>query len=394
MNFQYKGIDKQGKNVIGTISALKESQAIKSLRDSGVYILEIEYVKNKNFKKKLLGSKYVYQISKELSVMLNAGLNIEKSITLLIESLDNQKIKILFENILNDIKSGSSLSSAFENKGVFDDMVISLIKVGESTGNLKEAFENIAEYTSFKIKFKSEVINALIYPAFLSGASLVTIIGIFKFIIPKFFSLFAGDVNKLPFLSKLIFKISLFLDLKYILTISFMLILLIMLLRFFRLDFKNKVMYILIDIPFIGSLIKDYELSKFYYSMYVTLKGGLEFLNAFELSRALLSNRKLYDGFRDVSNSIKTGNTISKAFSTVSFLQNVVIGMLKVGEESGNLKDIFHELYIMSDERLRNRIKKLLVLIEPVIITLMGLIIGTIVISLILTVMGVSNIKL
>jgi general secretion pathway protein F len=124
------------------------------------------------------------------------------------------------------------------------------------------------------------------------------------------------------------------------------------------------------------------------------LKSGIEFIKALKLSVGLIQNKYLRESIEPAIAQIREGKKIAAVFSHLPLLPNIVPNMIMVGEESGNLKEIFFEIHQMFDERFKNTVKRVLILIEPVIITLMGLLVGFIVISLILTVMSASNIKL
>jgi general secretion pathway protein F len=128
--------------------------------------------------------------------------------------------------------------------------------------------------------------------------------------------------------------------------------------------------------------------------MYSMLQSGIEFIRALKLSAALIQNPLLRTPIESFVEQIKGGKKIADVFSQANFLPEIVPNMLRVGEGSGNLKDIFHELYQLFDERFKNSTKRALVLVEPIIIVMMGLLVGFIVVSLILTVMSVGKIKL
>jgi general secretion pathway protein F len=141
-------------------------------------------------------------------------------------------------------------------------------------------------------------------------------------------------------------------------------------------------------------VILNLELSRFSYAMYSMLQSGIEFIKALKLSASLIQNPHLRGPIESLVEQIKGGKKIAEAFSQVHFLPEIVPNMLRVGEGSGNLKELFLELHQIFDERFKNTTKRVLVLVEPSIIVIMGMIVGFIVISLILTVMSVSNIKL
>ncbi|MEN2985834.1 MAG: type II secretion system F family protein, partial [Thermodesulfovibrionaceae bacterium] len=269
---------------------------------------------------------------------------------------------------------------------------ISMIKIGEKTGNLKEAFANIANYISFNIKFKEEIKNAMIYPVFLIVASFIALLGIFKIIIPRFYSVFAEGFENLPFLSKTLYSISSSINLKnlFLLTVGVGLLVITVRNRLIYL----KILDFFIFFPFFKRFFFELELSRFCYTMSSMLKSGVEFINALNYSAEIIKSENIKKAIKQTIPLIKEGKSISKVFSEIDFLPSIFKGTIKVGEESGRLVDMFFELYQYFDERFKNSIKRFLNILEPMIITFMGIIIGLIVLSLILTIMSVSNIRL
>lgn len=396
MDFEYVGIDKAKKEVKGVISADSITQAKKKLKESGLLIIKVEEYKKGLFSLKSykINDEELYRISKEFAVLLNSGIVLDRALAMIRDSLDSEKLKKFIEQVLLDIKAGKSLSESFESKNMFDPLVITMLKVGETIGNLKDSFENIAQYMDFRVKFKNDIRNAMAYPMFLIAASFLTLIAIFKIIIPKFFSIFGQEPKHLPLLSKILYVVSKNLTTKNEIIFAVILVAFYLISKYTKLNLSQKISNYSVRIPFIKNLILQIELSKLCYAMYSMLKNGVEFIKALELSKDIIKNKYIATEIAKTIPKIKQGESISEAFKGVRFLPPIMIGMIKVGEESGNMKDMFYELYSLFNERLNNTIKKLLVLVEPTIITIMGLIVGTIVVSLMLTVMSVSNIKL
>jgi len=395
MDFEYITLDKTGKEIRGVLSAESLKEAKLKLKESGLVIVKVEPKKENLFSQsQRIKDDDLYTISKEMSVLLNSGIVLDRALKMVIDSLGQEKLKIFLENILKDIKSGKSLSSAFEEKKMFDPLVITMLKVGETTGNLKDAFDNIAQYTDFRIKFRNEIRNAMAYPMFLIFASFATLVAIFKLIIPRFFSIFGSNPKHLPLISRFLYDFSKSLNTKTEIAFTFIIIGLYVISRYFKLNLYQKLTNYFVYVPILGNLIIQIELSKFCYAMYAMLKNGVEFIKALDLATNVIRNDFIKEGFKKTSPKIKEGKSISEAFDELSFVPPIFKGMIKVGDESGNMKDMFYELYSLFDEKLKNTIKKVLSLVEPIIITVMGLVVGTIVVSLMLTVMSVSNIKL
>ncbi|MEK6684051.1 MAG: type II secretion system F family protein [Nitrospirota bacterium] len=399
MDYKYRCVDISGKEVRGALPALDIGDAKSRLKAMGLIAIELAerkdlFVREYGGRKRITDTD-LYHLSKELSVLLSARITIDKAMETLIASVSNGAVKATMQYVLGEMKGGKRLSQAFEETRRFNPLVNVMIRVGEDVGDLRSAFENIAEYMHFKIQFKNEIRNATTYPLFLVVASMVTLLVIVKLILPRFFSIFGPDKASLPFVTKALYSISQSINLTNLLILLVLMGLIGLGLRRINLrEMFQKVYSYLIFIPFLKNMIIYLELSRFSYAMYYMLKGGVEFIHALRLSTGLIQNTPIRVAVERTLPPIKEGKSIAEVFSYISFLPPMMPGMLRAGEASGNLKEIFFELYRVFNERFTNSMKRLGVLLEPVIITITGIVIGIIVISLMLTVMSASNIRL
>lgn len=383
------------------IKTKKQADSINSLKkelvSSGFVVVSINPVEKGfsiNLIEKTIKDKDIYQFFRELSILTKSKVKLDKSLQILINSTQNQKLKQKIEDILKQIKAGEEVSAAFEKTRLFNPLIISLIKASEITGDLSTGFENSANYIKFQIQFKNEIKSAMVYPSFLIFSSMLTILIILKFIVPKFFSVFPeAKPENLPTLSKVILYISnsTTLNLAFISAIS------LLILTIYILKKQNKLsnLYAVgFYIPVLKDLLINLNLSRFFYSMYSMLSSGVEFIKALELSSMTIQSKNLRNTILSTVDEIKKGKSISEAFSTAGILNQSTLAMITVGEESGNLQEILFEIYSTYDENFKNSTKRLLTIMEPLIITVTGVIVGFIVISLILTVITITNVKL
>ncbi|MDL1957477.1 MAG: type II secretion system F family protein [Candidatus Desulfofervidus auxilii] len=394
--FIYSVLDSFGQEIKGVLFAENYEEALSKLRNQGYIVLELKEKSDKKaffpFRKKF-GIQELYTFTKEFNILLRSGIRVDLALELLIKTTTNEALKNILSQVLKDLKGGKSLSKAFEDTKKFTPLFITMIQVGETTGNLRSAFENLSDYFRFQIQFRSELINALTYPLFLVIASFLTLIFMFNFVIPKFFSLFYTTAY-LPLPAKILIGLNKIFTFKNLFILFFSIFFIIFLKRFEGVKKILQIFYSYIFyLPIIGKLFLNFELSKFCYAMYSMLQSGIEFIKAFALSINLIQNSQLRNSLYATIDQIKSGRSIAEVFSQVYFLPEIVPHMISVGETSGELKDIFFELYQIFDERFKNQVKRLLVLVEPTVILVMGLIVGFIVLSLILTVVSISNIK-
>ncbi len=399
MDFEYRCLDPAGRNSTGTITAEGIAEARSLLKERSLTVVEMKArtvspVRKFKFGKKVKDAD-LYNMFRELSILLKSGIKIDRALEVLGASLSSAPLKESISSILKNIKAGKTIAQAFSDTGRFNLLTTTMIHAGESVGDIRSAFENIAEYQRFHIQFKGEIKNALTYPTFLIGASFFTILVIFKFIIPRFFSIFGKNEVTLPLAAKVLYTIGNFLNLTNIYFLATAVVLVFVLMKMVNArKALSKAYSYLIYIPVIGTLILYLELSRFSYSMYSMLNSGIAFIDALRLSTGIIMDKRIRESIEPTINQIKEGKGIADVFSRIRLLPDLVPNMLRVGEESGNLKEIFFEIHNVFDERFRNTTKRALALVEPVVITITGIIVGFIVISLILTVMSVGNIKL
>jgi general secretion pathway protein F len=397
-DFSYKCIDPSGSGIHGSVTATDKAAAIAQLRSRSLTVIDLTEVKGKisstTLWKKSLSQQDIYNVMRELSTLLRSGITIDKSLELLIQTSRNPELKEILAKILTDIKTGQGVARSLNQTERFDPFIINMIQVGEAVGELQSAFENVAQYLKFQIQFKAEIKNALVYPVFLVFASIVSFVVIFNFIIPRFFSIFGTNKEALPFSAKILYAISEWFSVTNLGIFAIVIITLFVAKPWYAQYVKIPgIREISARIPGVRQLMLNLDLSRFSYAMYSMLQGGVEFIVAMSLSASIIQNERLKAPILLCIDQIKEGKKIADVFSQLEILPDIVYPMIKVGEESGNLKEIFNELYQMFDESLKNSIKRLVILIEPTIIIAMGLIVGFIVITLILTVMSVSTIN-
>lgn len=398
--FEYRAVDSTGQILVGGIYAPDLQQAKNSLRAKGLIILDIREKSKPLLSIKHLSSllrrgideRELYSLFRELSILLRSGLTLDRALAILIDSVPTENLRKTLEAIQQGIREGRSVTQAFSEANFLPPLLLSMISAGEAIGKLASAFENVAEYYKFRINFRNELKSALAYPVFLIIASLITIFIVFRFILPRFFGLFADLTLPLP--AKILYTTGLFVSkIKW----YYLPIIILLLWLIFKTDFlknlREKIFQYIIKLPILQRFARDLDLARFSHSMYSMLKSGIDFIDALYLSKNIVLNKNLQSFLDYAILEIRKGMSISDAFKNAPYITPIYYNMLKVGEESGNLKEIFWELYTMHEENFRNNIKRILALIEPAIITLTGIFIGLIVISIILTVINAGVIK-
>jgi len=396
-DFSWAGVDQRGKESRGIIAAANRGDALVRLKERGLTVTVLEEKKGAQIsfsRGRRVNNQDICYMARELGTLLRSGMQIDKSLDILMHSAEKQDMKEILSFILTNIRSGKSVTSAFGETGRFSQFLINMIHNNEEIGRLPDAFESIARYLRFQIQFRGEIRDAMTYPAFLIFASMATFIIIFQFIVPRFLGIFGASADTLPAAARFLFAMSHWLSMKNMLIAGSVIPVIYILGRLYpaKIHFSG-LQEKLIRVPLVGSLILNLELSQFSYSMHAMLEAGVEFIKSLRLSTGLISNASLRESLEAVAVQIREGGKIADSFAQVSLLPPMIPNMIRVGEESGNLKDIFFEIYQIFDERFKTSVKRALTLLEPAIIIVMGMLVGFIVLTLIQTVMSVGNLK-
>jgi len=402
MTFTYKALNSGREIIKGEIQALNSSDAVKRIHALELLPLDIkERVTRKTLKKlALFQSKNIKKedlmvATRELSVMLKAGIPILRALRILIDANKEKKLGEVFERIYEHVKQGESLAAALDKeKPQFSETTINMIKTGEKSGRLAEALFNVSKDLEHALLISSEVKNALAYPAFLLAMSGIALVFIFTVVIPKFTIILEKINVELPLYSRLVLNTGTFVRDHFLVILS---LLLVGLYGLSLLRKKENVRYVfnrfLAEAPLIKSLIVQIELSRFSHALAVLLSSGVEIIHSLQMSVAAMSNAFLKKKFSDVAGRLKRGDSLHKALRDVDLFPRIAVNMIEVGEETGKLSEVLDEISSLYMEKFRNAMKRAISLLEPVVICFVGIIIGFIVISLVSAIMSLNEIR-
>jgi len=402
MTFAYKALTAAQRMIKGEIQALDEAEAVKKIRSLSLLPLDVKArVKSRAlkqmalFKPKTIKKEELMVAMRELSVMLSAGIPILRALRILIDGNKDKVLGDVLDRVYEDTKKGESLGSALENaRAHFSDTIISMVRTGEKSGELPQVLLNISRDLEHSLLIESEVKNALAYPAFLLGMSGLALAFIFTVVIPKFTVILEKLDVQLPVYSRLLLSSGSFVK-KYLYIFAGLLLLLLYALR--RLSKRPEVKYFvnrtLLKAPIFRNLILEIDLSRFSHALAVLLGSGVDIVHSLRMSVEAMGNRFLRKKFADVGGRLKRGESLNRAIQAVGLFPSIAVNMIEVGEETGKLPEILEEISVLYMERFRTAMKRAISLLEPVIITIVGIVIGFIVISLISAIMSLNEIR-
>lgn len=285
--------------------------------------------------------------------------------------------KILFK-ISNHIQKGNSITDSFKNTKLFSNFFISMLRAGEVSGNLDKVMNNLSDYYNKEYKLKNKILGIMTYPIILIISSFVVMIFMLIKVIPNFAESFLGNGIEPPIMTKLLINASLFVreNLIYIILLSIVTLLSIV----FYITTSAKAKYFINKIKFKIPLVRDINqlviVSRFSRSLLILLSSGVQIMDAIDISSKVIDNEFAYDQILLSSESLKRGNSISSSLELSNIFPNLFISMVSIGEESGKLDNTLQSITEFYDNELDTTIEQIIRLLEPVIIMVIGVIVG------------------
>mgnify|MGYP001005772364 CR=1 FL=1 len=397
MRFSYKCISKGGNTTQGEIEADSAALAINKLKNEGLLVVSIKPTKSatkKQFSNKV-SLKDLEFLTAELSILLGNGIKLDKALKMLAKVKADSPVGNLINSLSNAISKGSHLADAFANyPQYFSPLYINLLKIGEQTGELKKVFYELALDLKFKAELKKRITQALVYPTAILCVCVASILFIFNFVVPSMSSIFEGR-DTIPFYTQFILDTSTWLQ-------QYQLYLLVGLVFFgyaLKIGWQNPkyqsfLQELAFKLPFFGGLILEVERVNFTSAISLMLKSGLKIdqavLNAKESLQSIELKRQVDFSLQE----LKRGSSLNQALSSSDIFPDFYRSLIEVGEETAELQSVFEEIVGRSRNEFDTKISQFLNLLEPLLILFMGLIVGGVVVTLMLSITSANDVGL
>jgi len=330
---------------------------------------------------------------RQFSALLTAGIPILQCCEILEKSQVKTDLRLLIFSIKQELLSGKDFYSSLScHDNYFDAITCQLVKIGEYTGNMDVVLNMIAKEKEKQVAFKSSIKQALFYPCIITIAAIIVTLSMFLFVIPRFAELFASTHVQLPLLTRIIFFLSLKLQQYiYILFVpAFAIMMLFIPNEYFR-KFKRQALQYLVKLPFLQPFLRKIILARFARNLAMAFSAGVPITDALKLVMHISSHPEFTFALIKLRNKIYSGLQLHQAMQSLPFFPDLMIQMIKIGEESGSLDHLLLKLagFFESDtELLLNQFSKLL---EPLIMLVLGALIGGLVIAMYLPIFNLGN---
>jgi type IV pilus assembly protein PilC len=386
--FIWKGKTRQGAATGGVLVADSKDLAIADLRRRQIDVTTVKE-KGKEFAVPRLGSGKVQPrrlaiFTRQFSVMIDAGLPLVQCLEILGSQQDNRLFQKIILAVRQDIEAGNSLAEAMrKHPKAFDDLFVNMVAAGEAGGILDTILRRLSTYIEKAVKLAGQVKTALIYPiAVISVAAIVVFIILWK-VIPTFAALFAALGAELPLPTRLVIKASNFIANYIVFIVVGFFVVSFVLKRYYATYRGRRVIdRMVIGSPILGDIMRKIAVARFCRTLATLTASGVPILDGLEITAKTAGNAIVEDAIMGVRKSVEAGRTIAEPLAETKVFPPMVVQMIGVGEQTGALDQMLNKIADFYEEEVDNAVTGLMKLMEPVMIALLGIIIGTIVIAM------------
>lgn len=396
-NFKYKAMNKKGERLEGTYNAISRDEVIEMISSNNYYPLMVEEIREgtkielRLFER--VTTKDIAIFCRQFYTMLDAGVSINSAVHILAEQLTNRKLKDALGDMEDQVRKGQTLSESMrKHNKIFPDLLISMIETGEVSGNLDSVLLRMSTHYEKENKINNKVKSAMIYPAVLSVVTVVIVVVLITFVMPTFIGIFEDSGVELPLATRILLGMSSGIR-RHGLLILFGIATFVVLIRYyFRSEsgnlFSSKAK---LAIPILKGLNQKIIVSRFTRTLSTLLASGVTLVQSLEVVADIMGNKLAEEAVIKVREDVIKGEGLSGPIGEIKLFPSMLSSMIKIGEESGSLDDILNKTADFYDEELEVAVQTATAMLEPLLIVVMGVVMGFIIISIMLPMFNMYN---
>jgi len=387
--------DRMLKGIIETESA---QEAISRLNKNGYYIVSLRDQEARRSRSRLFFRKVsrreIVTFTRQLATLIDSGVNVVNAITIIVNQADNKYLKSVLVDVNAKIKDGSSLSESLRPHGdIFPALYTSLIRTGETTGSLNISFQRLAQFLESEEEFKNSLRASLIYPGFVLSIGAITVIVLLVFVIPRLVSMFDDMGQILPLPTTMLINFSRLLRNYWWFILSSIAAILFILRRFYKTpQGKSFSDQLKLMSPVAGRIFLKAEIGRLMRALSLLFSSGIPIITALETASSVMQNQILKRELSRVKEEVIKGGSLSGCLKGSRFFPEFTRSIIAIGEESGQLEKSFLRIADDYEAETQRLLKAFIRLVEPIIILVLGLIVGFIVLSMLLPIFRINQI--
>ncbi|HCU67436.1 MAG TPA: type II secretion system protein F [Rheinheimera sp.] len=395
-NFSWKGVNRRGKKAEGEIRANSINEAKALLRQQGI---TPSIVTKK--RKSLIGGDAkvtpadVAVLTRQIATMLAAGVPLVQSIDLISSGADKKSLRDLMQKVSVKVQSGIPLSEVLrEHPKYFDELYCDLVKSGEQSGALDRIFDRVATYKEKAEALKSKIKKAMFYPIAVTVVALIVTSILLIFVVPSFAEIFAGFGAELPGFTLFVLGISEWMQSYWWVVLAAIIIALYMFRKAYHnnLQFKTAADALALKLPVMGMIINKAAVARYARTLSTTFAAGVPLIEALESAAGAAGNEIYKNAIMEVRADVSAGGQMFSSMKTTNRFPEMVIQMVSIGEESGSLDDMLARVANIYEQEVDDAVDGLTALLEPMIMAVLGVIIGGLIVAMYLPIFQLGSV--
>ncbi len=400
-SFYFRAVASDGQLRTGTIHAETERFVARELRRQGLTPVYVGSEPKKSFELKLPSfsgakRKDVLFFTHELSTLLNAGVPLDRALSITLELTDRPSFRILVQDVLRVLKGGKSLADSLATHPEhFSELYINMVRAGEAGGSLAVVFERLSEFERTRDDLRSYIMSSMAYPILLVLVGTGSILVLMNFVVPRFASVFEQSHIEMPLPTQFLMEGSKFLHNYGALGLAILIVSAIGLYSYVR-TLGGRLWWdgLRLRIPVLGDALRKAETARFARAMGTLVSNSVPLVQSLAIAGATLNNRKISNSLEAVSMGVKRGEGIATPLRRAGQFPPLAAHLLSVGEETGRLDTMFVKMADIYDADTRTAIRRFTSLFEPLVILVMGLIVGTLILSMLLAIVSMNDVAM
>jgi len=397
--YYFKAVASDGKLRTGVIHADTDRWVAQELRKQGLTPVYVGLEPKKGADLKLpafkLGKRRdILFFTQELSTLLNAGVPLDRALSITSELTERASFRALVLDVLRVVKGGKSLAESLAtHPEYFSDLFVNMVRAGEASGSLAAVFDRLAEFERSSDDLRGYIVSSMVYPALLALVGAGSIGVLMNFVVPRFAGVFEQSHIVMPTPTRLLIETSHFLQ-SYGWMILTALVGAIAALVIYRRTAQGRLWWdgTALKIPLLGDALRKAETARFARAMGTLVANSVPLVQSIHIARAILSNRKIANSLEIVSQGVKRGEGIAAPLKRCGEFQPLAGHLLSVGEETGRLDSMFNRMADIYEADTRSAIKRFTSLFEPLVILIMGIVVGTLILSMLLAITSINDV--
>jgi general secretion pathway protein F len=395
----FKAVAADGKLRTGTLSAETDKQVAQELKRQGLTPVYVGLEQKAGFALKLPAlnrgkRRDILFFTQELSTLLNAGVPVDRALSITAELTERNTFRSLVLDVLRLIKGGKALADSLaEHPAYFSELYVNMVRAGEASGSLAQIFDRLAEFERTRDDLRGYIVSSLIYPGLLTLVGFGSIIVLLEFVVPRFAVIFSDPRMTIPAPTLMLLTVSRYLQQYGLLGAAVFIAALIAFISYIRTptgcmwwDTSR------LRLPVLGDALRKAETARFARAMGTLVAASVPLVQSIGISRGILNNRRIALSLERVVQGVKRGEGIAGPMSKAGEFPPLASHLLAVGEETGHLDAMFNRMADIYENETRTAIRRFTSLFEPLIILVMGLLIGTLILSLMLAITSINDI--